>query len=396
MPETHFELECGISGYLSKNSGIGGALRRTPEDFLVWEIDPHGRRVTDHYTATETPSGLFTLFCLKKINMDTPTAISTLSRAIGCPLKDFGYAGLKDARAVTFQRVSIWDVLPERVTSLSLDGIEILNPVRALFGLRLGDLWGNEFQIAVSDPDCSVQEAISRIAAIQDELTAAGGVPNFFGLQRFGTIRPVSHLVGRALTENRPEEAIMLYLTKISSFENPVIRNCRKELERTGDIKEFLQSLPSRYEYERILAQQLIRHPRNAWNAVLSLPKGIVRLFIHAFQSYLYNKVLSVLLKGAEELSTETEVPLLGYKTRLSSFSPPVREIVLRILDEEAINLEHFETLHSSLKQRGFRRKALVQPRDFKFTAYNKRKVQFCFSLPAGSYGTSVMREFLK
>jgi tRNA pseudouridine13 synthase len=396
MPEKHFELECGISGYLSKSSGIGGALRRTPEDFLVWEIDPQAARVTNYYTAPETSSGLFTVFSLKKTNMDTPTAISTLSRAIGSPLNDFGYAGLKDARAVTFQRVSIWDVLPEKLTSLSLDGMEILNPVRVLFGLRLGDLWGNEFQIAVSEPDCSVQEAISRIAVIQEELVAAGGVPNFFGLQRFGTTRPVSHLVGRALIENRPEEAIMLYLTKISPFENPVIQNCRKELEVTGDLKEFLRCLPSRYEYERTLAQQLIRHSQNAWEAVLSLPKGIVRLFLHAFQSYIYNKALSALLKGVEELSPETEVPLVGYKTRLLSFSPPVREVVSSILDEESINLENFETLRSSLKQRGSQRKALVQPRDIKFTACNKGKVQFRFSLPAGSYATSVMREFLK
>ncbi|MHA2368595.1 MAG: tRNA pseudouridine(13) synthase TruD [Candidatus Hodarchaeales archaeon] len=367
MPETHFELECGISGYLSKSSGIGGVLRRTLEDFLVWEIDPRGIHVTEHYTAPETPSGLFTVFGLKKTNMDTPTAISALSRAIGCPLKDFGYAGLKDARAVTFQRVSIWDVLPQTLASLSLDGMEILNPVRALFNLHLGDLWGNAFQITVFEPDCPVPEAMSRIAAIHEELIAAGGVPNFFGLQRFGTIRPVSHLVGRALIENRPEKAIMLYLTTISLFENPVIHNCRKGLEKTGDLKEFLRCLPSRYEYERTLAQQLIRHPQNAWKAILSLPKGIVRLFIHAFQSYIYNKVLSALLKGTEGLSPETEVPLLGYKTRLSSFSPPIREVVSRILDEESINLEHFETLRSSLKQRGFRRQALVRPRDFKY-----------------------------
>lgn len=395
LVKKQFEQECGISGYFSETPGIKGSLRRTPEDFVVWELDSAGKRVTEHYIPQET-GGLFSTFVLKKTNLDTPTALNRLSSTLNHPLNAFGYAGLKDARAVTYQRVSVWDISPDKFKHLSLKGIEIFNPVRTVFGITLGSLCGNEFQITVSEISCSPEDTISRINRIRQELIEAGGVPNFFGMQRFGEKRPISHLIGRALIEGHPQEAASLYLTRTSVLEHPQLQQCRQRLKETWDLKEFLRCIPPRYEYEKILAHYLLKRPGDPWGAIRSLPRGIVKLFLHAFQSYLFNRMLSALLRSSECISPDLNIPLPGLGTEISSFNAPIRGILQKILEEECLSLEQFEMTPLNIRLRGIRRAALVQPRNLTHIIHEGGDVIFHFSLPAGSYATSILREFMK
>ncbi|MFQ5979178.1 MAG: tRNA pseudouridine(13) synthase TruD [Candidatus Heimdallarchaeota archaeon] len=389
-----FEQKCGISRRFSKTAGIGGLLRQIPEHFIVWEVDSEGERVTENYTPQET-GGLHTIFTLKKTNVDTPTALAKISRALNRPRKAFGYAGLKDARAVTYQSVSAWEVSPAELQALSLNDIEIFHPIKAVYGLKIGSHWGNAFQIVVSGINCPQKEAIARVTNIQQELIELGGIPNYFGMQRFGEIRPISHLIGRALIEGRPKDAAMLYLTEISVLEHLQLQKCRLRLKKTWNLKDFLQCLPSHYEYERILAQYLLKRQGDGWGAIRALPKDIVKLFLHAFQSYLFNKVLSELLRNPEELSPELVLPLPGSNFQLSSFVPSVREIFERILEEENLTLEQFGMMPLNIRLRSIQRGALVQPRYLKFAPCEKENIQFNFALSAGSYATSLLREFM-
>ena len=389
------EQEIGINGYCTASPGIGGQIRRSPEDFVVWEIDPSGKRVTEDYFPCNARTGLFTTFTLKKTNYDTPTALSRLSRVLNRPLKDFGYCGLKDARALTYQRVSIWDISPKELNSVLLNRIEIFNPIRTTFGLKQGELWGNAFRVVVFGIKYSPKDTTSRIGAIQQELSEFGGIPNYFGTQRFGE-RAISHLVGKALVKGRAEEAVVLYLTKTSSSENQVMQLCRQNLVEMGDLKEFLNELPPQYDYERILAEHLLKRPQDAWGAINSLPRDILRLFVHAFQSYLFNKTLSTLLRNPEILSVGLDIPLAGSETNLSSFSTDVSEIFSEILEVEGIILDQIDTRQLGFRSRGSRRAALINPKDLKIKLKKIDTVRFCFSLPAGSYATILLREFMK
>lgn len=390
-----FEQKCGISRHFSKTAGIGGLLRQVPEHFIVWELDSEGERVTEDYAPQER-GGLHTIFTLKKTSVDTPTALAKISRALNRPRKVFGYAGLKDARAVTYQRVSAWEVSPDELQALSLNDVEIFNPIRAVYGLKIGSHWGNAFRIVVSGIDCPQKEAIARATSIQQELIELGGIPNYFGMQRFGEIRPISHLIGRALIEGRPKDAATLYLTEISVLEHLQLRKCRQRLKETWNLKEFLRCLPSHYEYEGILAQYLLKRRGDAWGAIRALPKDIVKLFLHAFQSYLFNRVLSELIRNPEELSPKLALPLPGSNLQLSSFASSVREIFERILEEENLTLEQFGMSPLNIRLRSIQRAALVQPLNLNFAPYEKESLQFNFALSAGSYATSLLREFMK
>ena len=80
------------------------------------------------------------------------------------------------------------------------------------------------------------------------ELDQVGGIPNFFGHQRFGTTRPITHLVGKAILKGDFEEAAMLFLAKPSLYEHPSSRQARTETARNKRFQagagEFSQAAP--------------------------------------------------------------------------------------------------------------------------------------------------------
>src|SRR5438270_4517497 len=122
--------------YLTRDiPGIGGSLKDRAEDFFVQEIPAYEPAGDGGHVFSE----------IQKVNLTTFDAINQIASALGISSRDIGYAGLKDARAVTRQLISIWGVTPERVAELKLPGIEIRWAIRHGNKLRLGHLAGNRF-----------------------------------------------------------------------------------------------------------------------------------------------------------------------------------------------------------------------------------------------------------
>jgi tRNA pseudouridine13 synthase len=90
---------------------------------------------------------------------------------------------------------------------------------------------GNNFTITIRNLDQPEVAVVESIKQTIHELGVLGGAPNFFGHQRFGTTRPITHLVGKALVQGHFEEAAMLFLAKPSVHEHPASRQARQELE---------------------------------------------------------------------------------------------------------------------------------------------------------------------
>ena len=97
--------------------------------------------------------------------------------------------------------------------------------------LSLFYLLGNYFTIKIKAIKHKESTVEARILQTIEELEALGGIPNFFGHQRFGTTRPITHLVGKALVKGDFEEAAMLFLAKPSVHEHPASRQARQELQ---------------------------------------------------------------------------------------------------------------------------------------------------------------------
>lgn len=153
--------------------GTGGLHKAVPEDFIVEEIPAY----------LPSGEGPHTFLYIEKRGLDTDEAVTRVAAALGVAARDVGVAGQKDRQALTRQWISVPDVEPARALALTLDGIRVLQAARHGNKLRTGHLRGNRFTLTLRGV---VDDAPARARAILDALVARGGLPNYFGPQRFG------------------------------------------------------------------------------------------------------------------------------------------------------------------------------------------------------------------
>ena len=264
--------------------------------------------------------GEYCHFTLYKENKDTMEAISLLVRFLKMNTKEFGFAGTKDRRAVTVQRCSVRRVDAERLGMLNrtLRMCAVGDFDYAEREVGLGELEGNEFTITLRNCDIdggepSVDEKMRRI---QDTLTrgmgdlATKGFLNYFGLQRFGTFAIRSDVVGLKLLSGDFEgtcNAILEYsptaleqnIDGDEAYTSNVGREDRaraeaiKHFRETGRVNESLNIMPKRFSAESAIIRQLGRNQKDYLGAILSVQHGMRTMYVHAYQSMVWNKAVS-------------------------------------------------------------------------------------------------------
>ncbi|BAI61243.1 probable tRNA pseudouridine synthase D [Methanocella paludicola SANAE] len=423
---THFELErlMGIDAYLTDEDGVGGDLRVEPGDFRVKEV-------SDFKYGT---SGDFLIVRLTKENWETHHLIRDLSRQLGISEERIGIAGTKDKRAVTTQLMSIRGASEEQLSRIDLPRVRLEPLGRANKDIGLGDLRGNDFDITVRNISLPLAECEARLRAIDANMAKAGGIPNFFGYQRFGIVRPITHLVGKKLLTGDVEGAAMDYIARSFPGESEENKKVRNMVMGTRDFKEGIRLYPLNLRYERTMMHHLIERPGDYAGAFRSLSPKLLKLFIHAYQSYLFNKLLSRrLLDGlplneplegdvvcftdaqgqpdTSKLETVTKrnlpdikflikrdrayvtLPLIGSDSGLDAGRAGEEE--RRVLDEEGIKAGDFTVAAMpDLASAGLRRQILLNARPSINTGDGN--ATFKFFLPRGCYATTVLREYMK
>ncbi|MFP4116578.1 MAG: tRNA pseudouridine(13) synthase TruD [Candidatus Aenigmatarchaeota archaeon] len=382
-----FDLEefCGIEEYGTDSPGIGGRLKTKPEDFVVEEVP-----------IDLEEGGNFLLCKLKKRNMTTFEAIDRISSKLRLSKKRIGYAGLKDKRACTTQFVTLEGLDGEEV-KLDEEGLEVEAVKKVSRSLKNGDLKENRFTITLRGIDVGLEECRERLQELAEEIKE--GVPNYYGLQRFGGKRPITHLVGKELLRRNYREAVETYLFKTFSTEKQEFREARSRLEENKNYDEALEYFPRPLTYERDLIKKLNGlNPSTDkdWIKVFKVfPKNLRRLFVHAYQSYVFNKAVSRLLRH-DARNFPGKVP--GYGTNFSSQS--FDSYLEQALQEDNVKLKDFEFKDfGELSSKGTLRAVLIKP-DFEVTEVKevegKATVEVSFSLKPGRYATVVMREIMK
>ncbi|RMF90982.1 MAG: tRNA pseudouridine(13) synthase TruD [Methanobacteriota archaeon] len=382
MQKSDFPLErmIGIHYYLTDTPGMGGRLRQSCEDFRVTEVPVEKE---------EEPDGDYTYFTLEKTNWDTIRALSALSKALGVSRKRFGFAGTKDRRALTRQQIAVWKVPPERLEKVSISGLRLSSFRRCGERLNMGELLGNEFEITVREPLVCDGEVIGEC----QRQVAERGVPNYFGYQRFGVIRPNTHVIGERIVKGDVEGAVMSYLADHYDGEQEDAREARKALKETMDFKAALESFPRRLGYERAMLDHLARHPTDFAGALRRLHKKLRQMLVHGYQSYLFNLVLSRIIEEGMDIHG-VQIPLFGYRTVLSQGRQG--EIEREVLEEHDVELQDFRIpMLPELSSRGAMRQALLEP-DVRYRQNRDGSFTFRFFLSKGNYATMVMREFMK
>ena len=306
VPE--LEREMGIEVYLTSGSGIGGLIRRAVEDFVVEETLADGSRATVKETPVKAALNAsaerqrFLLCVLVKRNWDTFIALKNVARALGVDQARIQIAGIKDAKALTAQYITIKGVTAEEVAAVDVKDIQ-LRPV-GYFREQMSPFYlrGNHFKINVTQITQSKTKVEEQAGKVVQEISAAVGIPNFYGHQRFGTTRAITHLVGKAMVEGSLEEAALVFLAQPSPFEHPESRRVRGELQVTRNFGQALKDFPLQLRFERVMLRHLAEAPTDFVGAFRCLPLKLRMLFVQAWQSYLFNRFLSARLKAGYSL----------------------------------------------------------------------------------------------
>ena len=439
----------GIDVYATVTAGVGGVIRESVADFLVEEVLVDGSKAeieksSERQVLGASPSRQRYLLCvLVKRDWDTFIAIKNIAKQLGISQRQIQIAGIKDAKAVTAQHITVEACSMEDISKVNVKGIEIRPVGYVRDKLSPYYLLGNNFTIRINAIKHSEPTITKRITETARALDAVGGIPNFFGHQRFGTTRPITHLVGKAIAEGDFEEAAMLYMAKPSVHEHPSSRNARAELQSTRDFKQALKNFPRQLRFERLMLSHLVENQTDFVGAFTRLPINLQVLFVQAYQSYLFNRFLSERIKSgfslrraevgdyvvnversglpmvnvakvaSAETVTETNqlikagrmrvaLPLIGIKQKPSQGA--MGQIERRILMEEGVRTENFRVnAISKTSGRGGLRAVLTPVQGFKLhgisafaSEQDESEADLSFMLLRGSYATVLLREIMK
>lgn len=349
---------------------------KVPEDFVVEELPL--------YEPTQT--GTHTFFAIRKRNLTTLEAINRIARDLQVRPNQFGYAGLKDRNAITTQVLSVEGVPPERVLKIEQPNIEVLWAERHAHKLRVGHLRGNRFDITLRDVP---QDRLPVIESVMTQL-ATEGVPNRFGVQRFGN-KNDSHLIGKALLK-ADWEAVARYMLTDDALQ---VDNVARRMQR-----------------------ELVRKPME--KVVTCIPHRLRKLYLSAYQAYLFNCILEMrapylakLLDGdiavkhdngapflvedaiveqprADTFEISPSGPIFGYKMRLPTGD--VLALETSLLVDEGVRLEAFRKV-VGIRLPGTRRPLRMPMQLHEVSVVDSAGVRLSFTLPAGGYATVVLEE---
>ncbi len=308
-------------------------LKQVPEDFVVKEIT----------NVVPGKDGEYTYFLLKKRDYTTLKALQQVAAAVRTPLKWLGCAGNKDKIAVTEQVCSIASVSPESLRSLALKDIALVPLGRGAKPVSLGDLKGNAFEIVVRE--------VEKLPVKKTQFV------NFFGEQRFSTHNAA---IGKSIVKRDFKEAIALILATKS--------------EASAQVHASLAA-----------------EPKNYLAALKKLPVKLAKLYVHAYQSLLWNELAKA---HAEQHEQNAKLPIVGFGT------VPDRQLA-EILKREGVTTRDFVLKEfAELSSEGTERDVFAEADKLVIGALEddelnagKKKVKLSFTLPPGSYATEFVKQ---
>ena len=290
---------------------------------------------------------------MTKTDMDIFKTIGILSEKTGIPKKDFGYAGTKDKKAVTSQMISVPGCQKKELESLKIKGIKISDVFESDKPIKLGGLSGNRFRITVRNIDSKERGMIEEnVGKVRKD-----GFLNLFGEQRFSKDNIE---IGRLLV--------------------------KKDFEKAAELIASSNKIAGHY---------LSKNKDDYIGAIKILPKMLSRMFVHAYQSYIWNI-------AAEKIGKDCIIPIIGSKTRLSDY-PESKGTIEKIMKKEDIRLSDFVIKDIMfLSTRGEERESVVKPSEFVCSfskdEMNKGKLKLVlnFELSKGSYATVLIDYIMK
>ncbi len=388
IPPLDFQI--GISVYSTKFSGINGKIRIEPEDFKVTEL------ISEKAKNSIKEQNGYAVYKLKKKKIDTNHALSGIFKKKGIRLKSLG---LKDASAITEQFVCSGNK-GNAIGNFASDkySLEKLGFVKKPLSKK--DMIGNHFKIKISDSENNLES-----------FTEYDKILNFYGYQRFGSKRPVTHLIGRAILQRDFDKAVDLILSFTSPFDSKENTEIREKLSDKANYEQYFDTVPVQMDIERIVLKEMIEHGESI-RAIHSIPVSLRRFYVQAYQSFIFNQSLSsafldgenlfepqsgdvcfdnngIIGKYVKGMDQNLALPFVGYsyykKTRFDYQ-------ISKVLKHEEISPKDFfiKEMQEVSSEGGFRQAAIH------CSNYSSHEDVVEFSLSRGSFATILLREIMK
>jgi tRNA pseudouridine13 synthase len=349
LAEHPMQLNLTVPYLTAEIPGIGGTIKAIPSDFEVEEIpsyEPCG-------------SGDHLFLWVEKRGVAAETLTRHIANALEIQTGEVGVAGMKDRHALTRQYVSVPRATQQRIDRINSSDIQVLSSQPHNQKLRTGQLRGNRFRILVRDAS---RDGVPRSDRVRAELQRVG-LPNFFGAQRFG----------------RTQETALLGMKLLrGELDSPPTHWSRKRFMRKLALSAGQAVLFNRY--------LTVRHQDSLLRTVLD---GDVMLKQGGGVFYVTDLAAEQNRFDARE--TVHAGPIFGKKTFAARGTAAEREAA--ILAEFKLSPARFRAFGQLLS--GTRRKNLIYVDDLQIQSL-PHGLEFRFSLPAGSYATVLLREFMK
>ncbi|XP_074050061.1 pseudouridylate synthase 7 homolog [Macrotis lagotis] len=390
--------------------------------------------------------GSYCHFVLYKENKDTMDAINVLSKFLRVKPNIFSYMGTKDKRAITVQEIAVLKITAQRLAHLNkcLMNFKLGNFSYQKNPLKLGELQGNHFTVVlrnITGTDLQVQQAMNSLKEI--------GFINYYGMQRFGTTAVPTYQVGRAILQNSWDEVVDLILKPRPGAEKGYLVKCREEWAKTKDPDVALKKLPVKRCVEGQLLRGLSKYGlKNIVSAFGIIPRNNRLMYIHSYQSYVWNNMVSkrieeyglkpvpgdLVLKGGTATYIEEAdinsysihdvvMPLPGFDVIYPKHK--ISDTYKDMLAADHLNINNMKHKIRDYSLSGAYRKIIIRPQEVSwevvsyddpriplfntdldnlegkpppmFAAEGKyRALKMDFSLPPSTYATMAIRELLK
>lgn len=410
-----------VDTFITDYGGTNGVIRQSNEDFFVDEVP------------LQLPSGEGpnTWIHMEKNGRTTLDVVLDIARELHISRKRTGFAGMKDRSAITRQWLCISNITPEELPDFNevLHNVKILEIKQNQKKLRMGQLRGNKFKINIRNTEDPAED--KEIAEKVLESLKITGVPNYYGYQRFGEVRSTTHLVGKCLVEGDIKKAVDTYIGNPNEEEHNLPYESRK-LYDEGKLQEAYDLMPKSMRYEKSMIKELMigqnKHgeilEKDYIRAIESLPKPLKRMFVNAYESYLFNKIVNERAKigidkyfdgdiiidkeehWVHEINEDTieedlknfvlnpTAPLLGSKVPFAEGKQGIIE--RKVIEDENITKESFECPKTpKLGSHGVRRSVRFKIEDTNVEQIDDG-ISVEFFIPKGCYATAVLREIMK
>ncbi|AAK40520.1 tRNA pseudouridine(13) synthase TruD [Saccharolobus solfataricus] len=370
MTPHEIDIALGMEKYYYEDwNELDGTIERPNGFKVIEEID--FKPAQDWKGETK---GKYAVFLLTKWGIDHFSAISEVQKVLHSKVN---YIGIKDANAITSQLVYI----PLNEKQELIEKYQSRSFILKFLGFSSKKLnhTGNIFEISLSISDFDI--VIERIEQIKKNPY----LPAFIGYQRFGTRRPITHLIGKYLLRRDWEKAFYLILTYPFLSESKETIDIRK-LIMEGDFKEAVRSIPSKFKQEKLLLKNYMRF--NSYYLALKSSFIPISLYLDAYQSYLFNLYLSRKLDEYKNLNDKVNL-LIRIPIYFNNCDDVCKEIYL----DEGIERNFFKLQEFKISLRDLVRKAFMNIRDLKV---NEETKTISFVLERGMYATILLREILR